>query len=261
MNSNKEFVYIIFYILLFLILVLVTIILFVTKSRKKFFEKEIENKNLELKLQKEVLQATLLTQEKERNRIAQDLHDEISSKLIAVSLNLNLLESIKTPTDSKPEIIKNIIKINLTAIESSRKIAHNLLPPVLEKFGLHAALEELVLDYNNSKAVSIVYQNSIDFKNKENDKILQIFRIIQELINNSIRHGKASQISITFSSLDNNYRCNYSDTGLGFDTSAQNIKKGLGMGNIESRIEYLKGTYSLDSQINKGFQFQFSFQL
>ena len=262
MNNKEEFVYIIFYILLFLILVIVIVVLFVTKSRKKLYETEIEKKNLEIKLQKEVLQATILTQEKERNRIAQDLHDEISSKLIAVSLNLNLLESAKTLAESKQEIIKNIIKINLNTIESSRKIAHDLLPPVLEKFGLQAAIEELVLDYNNSKSVIISYQNKIDFKNTNSELALQIFRIIQELINNSIKHGKATQINITFSYLTkSNFQCNYLDNGLGFDVSEKESKKGLGMRNIESRIDFLKGEYRLSSQINEGFNFQFSFEL
>jgi len=130
MKNEADFVYLIFYILVFLVLIVVAIILFIAKSRKKIFEKEIEKKDLEIKLQKEVLQATILSQEKERNRIAQDLHDEISSKLIAVSLNLHLLQSEKTKIDAKPEIIENIIKINQSAIETSRKIAHNLLPPI-----------------------------------------------------------------------------------------------------------------------------------
>jgi signal transduction histidine kinase len=261
MNNKEEFVYIIFYILVFLILVMVAIILFITKSRKKIFEKEIEKKDLEIKLQKDVLQATILSQETERNRIAQDLHDEISSKLIAISLNLHLLQSAKTKVDSKPEIIENIIQINQNTIENSRKIAHDLLPPVLEKFGLEAAIQELVLHYNNSKSVAIKFTNTIDFKLSSNEKQLQIFRILQELINNSIKHGKASQILINFKNSDQKYNCWYTDNGLGFDASDQNIKKGLGMRNIESRIDFLNGSYTISSQVNKGIQFQFNFDL
>lgn len=262
MNTNSEFVYIIFYILLFLILVLVVIILFITKSRKKIFETEIQKKDLEIKLQKEVLQATILTQEKERQRIAQDLHDEISSKLIAISLNLNLLESPKTESSSKAEIIKNIIKINLNTIDNSRKIAHDLLPPVLEKFGLKIAIEELVSDYNNSKSINISCHNKISFENLKPDFALQIFRIIQELINNSIKHGKATQINIDFSELSStSFQCNFSDNGLGFDASKNEFKKGLGMRNIESRIDFLNGKSYLTSQVNQGFNFQFSFEL
>lgn len=261
MDNPNEFVYIIFYILLFLILVMVAIVLFITKSRKKIFEKEIEKKDLEIKLQKDVLQATILSQETERNRIAQDLHDEISSKLIAVSLNLHLLQSAKTQTNAKPEIIENIITINQNTIENARKIAHDLLPPVLEKFGLNAAVEELALNYNNSKSINISFKSEVDFKPISSQKQLQIFRIIQELVNNSIKHGRASQIQIQFTSSNQTIQCKYLDNGLGFDTNDENIKKGLGMRNIESRIDFLNGSYTLDSQVNKGIQFQFTFEL
>ncbi len=261
MLENHDLTYIILFVIIFLILIMVIITVFIVKSRKKMFDTAIAKKDLEIKLQKDVLQATILSQETERNRIAQDLHDEIGSKLIAISLNLHLLQSNKTKTDAKPEIIENIIKINQNTIENSRKIAHDLLPPVLEKFGLHAALEELVLDYTNSKSVAIEYQNRIDFSQSKSEAHLQIFRIIQELINNSIKHGKATQINIVFEKSSNGLQCNYSDNGLGFEAKDLNIKKGLGMRNIESRIEFLNGNYTLDSQINKGIQFQFNFQL
>jgi signal transduction histidine kinase len=262
MPKNNDLPYIVLFTIIFLVLIMVIITVFIVKSRNKIFAKEIEKKDLEIKLQKDVLQASILSQETERNRIAQDLHDEISSKLIAVSLNLHLLQSNKTQINDKQEIIENIIKINQSTIENSRKIAHDLLPPVLEKFGLDAALEELVLDYNNSKSVTIKYQNEIDFSQSKPEAHLQIFRIIQELINNSIKHGKATQINIGFSELSgSSFQCNYADDGLGFDSTNENIKKGLGMRNIESRIEFLNGIYTLQSQINKGIHFQFNFQL
>jgi two-component system, NarL family, sensor kinase len=261
MPKNNDLTYIILFVIIFLIMIMIIITVFIVKSRKKMFDSAMAKKDLEIKLQKDVLQATILSQETERNRIAQDLHDEISSKLVAISLNLHLLKSKKATIDSKAEIIENIITINRNAIENSRKIAHDLLPAILEKFGLHAALTELVLDYNNSKSVVIDYQSQIDFSQSKPETHLQLFRIIQELINNSVKHGKASQINILFETLTNGLQCNYSDNGLGFDSTNQNIKKGLGMRNIESRIEFLNGSYTLEAQINKGIQFQFSFQL
>jgi signal transduction histidine kinase len=261
MESNSEFVYVIFYIFIFFILILISIVLFVIQSRKQILKKELEKKELEIKLHKEVLQATILSQEKERERIAQDLHDEISSKLIAVSLNLHLLNSTKTPNEEKATIISNIISINKNTIENSRKIAHNLLPPVLEKFGLEAALEELIQDYENSKSVEIEFINSINLKKIKKEEQLQIFRIIQESINNSLKHGKASLIKIHFKDINNQYNCIYSDNGIGFDSDSVSFSKGLGMLNIESRIEYLNGNYTIKSERNKGIYFQFTFCL
>lgn len=259
MNQNSEFIYIISYILLLFLLVIIAIVIFITLSRKKIFQKEIEKKEVEIQMQKEILQAAILSQEKERERIAQDLHDEISSKLIAISLNLHLLTSKKTIESDKSDIIKNIISINQKTIENSRKIAHDLLPPVLEKFGLNAALKELTLDYNNSKEIEISYTNTIDFSTT-NENQLQIFRIIQESINNSVKHGKAKNIAIVFELKNNKNSCNYTDNGIGFDAKKL-AHKGLGMRNIESRIEYLNGKFQIYSEQNKGFQFQFTFEL
>jgi two-component system, NarL family, sensor kinase len=261
MPKQTEFVYIILYIILFFVFVFALIILFVSKSRKKLFEKELEKKDLAIQFQKEILQSTILTQEQERKRIAQDLHDEISSRLNVISLNLHSLKSTKKEENQKLEIVDTTIQLNDKAIETSRKIAHNLLPPVLEKFGLHIALEELVLDFVKTKTVQINYKSTIDFTNSEPETQLQLFRIIQELINNSLKHGKASQIEILFENINQKNQCIYKDDGQGFDTSKLDKSKGLGMRNIESRIEYLHGKYHIESEPEKGIIFTYDFNL
>ena len=96
--------------------------------------------------------------------------------------------------------------------------------------------------------------------NKEVTNIhLQIFRIIQELINNSIKHGKATVIDINFSSNNSVSSCVYSDNGIGFDSSQLEKTKGLGFSNIENRVQNINGTFNLISGINKGFKFNFTF--
>ncbi|WP_298120235.1 sensor histidine kinase [Flavobacterium sp.] len=228
-------------------------------SRKKIIQKEIEKKNLEINHQKELLRSVILTQEEERKRIAQDLHDDISSKLNVVSLNTHLLN---TPNLSEEELLgitNNITDLTQKALESSRRIAHDLLPPVLEKFGLHAGIEELVAEFNTSKSVHVIYKNELRFNINEIDKQLHIFRILQELLNNSIRHGKASEISIEFKTINGKETCVYIDNGIGFDLKSEDCKKGLGMKNIESRINFLNGTFSIESNKNKGVQINFTF--
>jgi signal transduction histidine kinase len=259
MFERSELVYTVFYVMLFLVLVLVAIVVFVVKSRKKIFEKELEKKDLEIKFQKDILLSTILTQEKERERIAQDLHDEISSKLNVVSLTLHSLKSSNKTIEEKTANIDDIIKLNNNAIENSRKIAHNLLPPVLEKFGLSAAIDELVLDFGKTKSVAIDYRNSADFSTLHADAQLNIFRILQELFNNSIKHGKANNIRLAFIQNGNERICNYGDDGVGFSVDGLQQNKGLGMRNIESRISFLNGHYQIKSEKNKGIQFTFSF--
>lgn len=235
------------------------VILFFYFSRKKIIQKEIEKKNLEINHQKELLRSVILTQEAERKRIAQDLHDDISSKLNVVSLNTHLL---KTPNLSEEELLgitNNITELTQKALENSRRIAHDLLPPVLEKFGLHAGVEELVVEFNSSKVVQVKYTNELNFNIDDIDKHLHIFRILQELLNNSVRHGNANEISIAFKLINNQNTCIYSDNGIGFDSNSDSAQKGLGMKNIESRINFLNGTFSLNSSLNNGVKINFTF--
>jgi signal transduction histidine kinase len=261
MLKQNELVYTVFYILVFLVLILIAIVVFIYKSRKKILAKELEKKDLEIKFQKDILISTIQTQEKERERIAQDLHDEISSKLNVVSLNLYGLKSKEKDADARLVTIDSIIQINNSAIENARKIAHNLLPPVLEKFGLQAAVEELVLDFEKTKTVEINYTNTVDFSHTNAEVQLNIFRIVQELINNSLKHGKATKIDIAFKPLHNKVQCMYSDNGIGFETNNLQKNKGLGMRNIESRIQFLNGQYDINSEKNNGITFNFVFNL
>ncbi len=239
--------------------VFLTLVLFFYFSRKKIVKIEVEKKNQEIHYQKEILQSVIQTQEEERMRIAQDLHDDISSKLNIVSLNTHLLKTPNLSEAEYAEITDNIVSLTAKALENSRKIAHDLLPPVFEKFGLHAAVEELVLEFSSAKNVQIEYVNELDFSDLEVNRQLHIFRVLQELLNNSMRHGKATSISITFVSKNKQNTCLYTDNGIGFNASLGNQKRGIGMQNIESRINFLGGKINLQSEINKGVQIEFNF--
>lgn len=232
----------------------VVIVLFFYKSRKKILEKELEKKDLKINHQKQLIRAGILSQEEERKRIAQDLHDDISSKLNIVSLNTHLLKTPNLSGDELTEIIDNIIKLTTKALDNSRTIAHDLLPPVLEKFGLNAAIEELCLDFKSTRSVDVQYKTKINFKEEcDFEKKLHIFRILQELMNNSLRHGKATMIKIFFDRVDGVCVLDYSDNGIGFDMKKCENQKGLGMQNIESRVTFLDGTIAISSSKNNGF--------
>lgn len=263
MNVNtipeKEIVAIILYTSLFFIIVAVALIIFFYFSRKKIIQKELEKIDLVLQYQKKQLHAVILTQEEERKRIAQDLHDDISSKLNIVSLNSHLLTSPGLSEKETAEITGNIINLTAKALENSRKIAHNLLPPVFEKFGLNAGIEELCEEFETSKSVKTYYKNEIDFDDADLDRHLHVFRILQELMNNSLRHGKATEIWIAFTHKDGVNICNYEDNGIGFDSKNSENQKGLGMKNIESRISFLDGTIKVTSEINNGIAVNFTF--
>jgi signal transduction histidine kinase len=253
-GDNKYITTVILGAILMLVMAL-TLILFFYLSRKKIIQKELEKKTLELTHQKEMLKTTIVAQEAERNRIAQDLHDDISAKLNVVSLSANFLleEESVTPKETE-EIISHMLRVTNKTIESSRKIAHNLLPPILEKFGLGAALEELCDEFSNSKKVNVT--SDIEYKagRLSKDDELHVFRIVQELMNNSMRHGKAKEIALNFKSEIENLSLSYRDNGLGFDTSTISIQKGLGLRNIESRVSLLNGEIVYKSEKLKGVE-------
>lgn len=263
MNPNtiaeNEIIEIIIYSCVTFILMGIVLVLFFYFSRKKIIQKELEKKDLEIQYQKELLTAVILTQEEERKRIAQDLHDDISSKLNIVSLNSHLLNTPKLSEIQVSEITTTIIDLTSKALDNSRKIAHNLLPPVLEKFGLQAGIEELCEEFSSSKAVKVNFDCNTSFDLVENDRHLHVFRILQELMNNSLRHGKATEINLVLDERDGKKHGFYSDNGVGFDQKSFENQKGLGMKNIESRVAFLNGNLHIQSGINEGVKVNFNF--
>jgi len=263
MNNNaileSEVILVVIYTSVAFISMALVLILFYYFSKKKILKKEVEKKDLQIYYQKELVHAVILTQEQERKRIAQDLHDDISSKLNIVSLNVHLLFTPNLSENEVEEIKQDIIGLTNKALENSRRIAHDLLPPVLEKFGLTAAIEELCQEFKSSKQVETIFKSNIDFEYSDENMQLQIFRILQELMNNSLRHGKATHIKIIFSVVNKINTCHYTDNGIGFDIESIQNQKGLGMKNIASRIEILKGEIVFSSIDNQGVSAIFTF--
>jgi signal transduction histidine kinase len=253
MNESEVIPVIIYTFLAFMLMALV-LILFFYFSRKKIIKQEVEKKNMEINYQKSLLHSVIITQENERQRIAQDLHDDISSKLNIVALNSQMLVGTDLSEKEFNDVTSNIINLTTKALENSRRIAHDLLPPVLEKFGLDAAISELGVEFNSSNAVKVYYENNIRFDTIDESKHLHIFRILQELMNNSLRHGHAKNISVVFDEEEDKNTCNYSDNGCGFDASDSIHQKGLGMKNIQSRIDLINAKINIVSAPDKGFK-------
>lgn len=222
-------------------------------------EKKLEFDDLDIFQNNEQLHAVISTLESDRKRIAQSLHDDICSKLNVISLNCHLLKIPNLPQKDIEEITKNIIEYTSKALNSSKKMTHSLLPPVLDKFGLHAGIEELCAQLTDDGAVDIQYVNNLSFDYKENDNHIHVFRILQELFANSIEHGKATSISVYFDEIDGKRTCKYSDNGIGFDLNQLENHKGLGMKNIVSRVAVLGGSLSIESQMNNGISVIFNF--
>ena len=139
------------------------------------------------------------------------------------------------------------------SIKEMRRVAHNMMPEALVKFGLDTALNDFCNDINQSGAIQVNYQ-SFDLADASIDQTtsITIYRIIQELINNSIRHAAAKKVVVQVTKTSDQLAVTVEDDGKGFDTTILNQAKGIGWTNIQHRVDFLQGKLDINSQIGKG---------
>lgn len=230
------------------------LVLFFNASQKKLLKAKNRSQELQLQHQKELLHSTILTQENERKRIAKDLHDEIGSKLNVIHLNMHRLKRLGQPSEEFQQTIGEVNQLINNTIQRTRSISHELLPPTLDDFGLHEAIKELCEGYRSSGTIQIEYNSPTD-ANGLGDKMadLHLFRVLQELIKNSVTHGEAKLIQINLALHDKKLLVNYKDDGKGFDTTKV-VKKGLGLKNLESRMSLIHARMDFQSQPGQGVE-------
>ena len=195
------------------------------------------------------LESMIIGQEEERKRISTDLHDSLGGMLSALKLQYDSLHLNHEDLD-KDEDYNNINSLIDTACDEVRNIARNLKPASLEKIGLKAALTDLVNRYKRFPNADItLHFHKTDKKLDYNTKV-HVYRIIQELINNAIKHSKCKELEIQISSLNNEFVIMVEDDGVGFDKV--NTTYGHGIENIRSRVNILKGDLQIDTQKDRG---------
>lgn len=229
-------------------------IVFFNRSQRKILAEQMQMQQLKLEHQEALLYNNLKTQEEERKRIAKDLHDEVGSKLNVIHLNLHRLKKNAAANPVLEETVSDIFGVINDTIDTTRRISHDLLPPTLENFGLADAIKELCESYQRSAVLNIQFDH-VQGQERPIEKMVEVnlFRIIQELISNSIKHGQATQISIRLLDNHKGLRLEYQDNGRGFDPANLAHKTGLGMQNIESRIQMIHAQQELHSQPGAGF--------
>mgnify|MGYP000324278147 CR=1 FL=1 len=227
---------------------------------------KLRQKNLQLKLsetdllqqqsieklksdaQTKILNATIDGKETERKQIAETLHDNVSALLS--SANMHLSATKKQFNGDAPQEIEKTREIILEASQKVRDLSHNLISSILLKFGLEYALKDVVKKYSNSQLKFEVAANNISRYNQEFE--IKIFNVIQELINNIIKHSKASNAQIILKGKNNQLTILVKDDGVGFTTSSSSINDGIGLNQIEARIKVMDGKLTIDSELNKG---------
>lgn len=196
-----------------------------------------------------LLKTTIETQEQERERISRDLHDGLGQSLAAMKLHIEALRfadpnNIITDVDKLTERLQGTIK-------ELRQICFNTLPQVLYDYGLINATNELII---RSTATNFKIHFSVpdDFPRMNKMVEIAIYRIIQEALNNIIKHSKATETIINLTVENDSLSLEINDNGIGFDLNDPKFKKGYGMQNIKARINLFNGTTSIDSVLNQG---------
>src|SRR5579863_8345395 len=227
----------ILYITLLVSLIIAIIIVY-------FFVSIIRYHRRYMRLQREKIFAEITIRENERKRIAGDLHDSLGPLLSAVKLNIS---SVDVGDAADREILEKTGGYLDEIIGSMRRISHDLLPSTLERKGLLEAIREFLLQVKNKQSVNIqlyvVKEISVP-KEKE----IHIFRMIQEIVHNTIKHAQAHNLQIGLSEENGHLLCLTKDDGLGFDKEkVLSGSHGLGLRSLESRCEILNGVLTLDS--------------
>ena len=215
-------------------------------TEKKKLEKELSSKKLEE--QKVITGITIRAQEKERNELGKELHDNINQILATAKMYLGL----KRTNSSEPDdLIERSYEAVVAAIEEIRKLSKTLVAPSLRKMNLGKAIEELVENVNLTQVLQIEFINEIDGspdidKNRE----LMIYRVVQEQIHNILKHAKAKKAVIILKADAENVYLSVADDGVGFDTKKEIA--GIGLNNIGSRVEFYSGQLKITSSPGKG---------
>lgn len=204
--------------------------------------------------QKKAFGMVIQGEENERRRLAFELHDGLGQLLSVVKLNLSSLEQwIDKKNKQTTDMLNGIISLVDDSCREVRNISHNLMPNTVLQFGLMAALKDFCRKINRAEKIKLHFQNQ-DLNININPQIqTTLYRVIQEIVSNAIKHSQASDVYIQLFLEDNNLVILIEDNGKGFDlNTVMNSEKGLGIKNIISRIEYIKGKIIIDSFVGKG---------
>jgi signal transduction histidine kinase len=229
-----------------------TVVMFVILHQRRVIRHQLELNELESKKQVELFQAAAQSEEEERQRIAAELHDDIGATLSSARLFLHQAEK----TSTSPELIRQSGQLVDESIRKVRDVSHKLQPATLQALGLQTALQALADVYKRSGSVKFDVLPSSGIPRLDPHRELHVYRIVQELTNNILKHSNATFIVLQLSNGDGlNVRLQHDGTGLdnlAFETRL-NASGGIGLKNISGRLKFINGKISFTKQSLSSF--------
>src|SRR5450432_14075 len=209
-------------------------------------------RELEKDRQLVAVDSMLKGQEEERSRLAKDLHDGLGGLLSGVKFSLSNMKDNLIVTPENMALFERSLDMIDGSINELRRVAHNMMPEMLTKFGLDEALKEYCNTIQATKLLEVRYQSvGMDSPLDKSTQII-IYRIIQELLNNTMKHAAATEFFVQLIRENNRLNLVAEDNGKGFDTELLQKRRGDGWTNIRSRVDYLKGQLDVHSEPGKG---------
>lgn len=231
------------------------VVLFFIVYQRRLFQQQQALQRKEQEHQKELLRASLLSQEKERSRIGKDLHDEIGVLLSTSKMYFRHIDCQLEEQKFKELKEKALDMLEQTMV-SVRSISHDLHPVVLERLGLPEAIHNMVQPIVDQGDIEISFEHDLQFP-IEMENQLNWYRIVQELLHNTMKHARAKHIFIELYHENEVLHLSYTDDGVGIPHD-KNISYGLGLKNMESRIKLMNGDIHFFTPHPSGFGIKLS---
>ncbi len=234
--------------------ILVTLVIVDNYYKRK---RQTQLKELELFNRDKQVKAIIHSQEVERSRYAQDLHDGYGQLIAVLKLNLQALQSkSRTPSPEAKKIFETANNVLQSMSDNLRRICFGLMPLTLKERGLAEAIQELALNINVSGTVKLDVESIEDLSELSEDERISIFRICQEWLNNILKHSSATLVKLNLKRTIEGIELTIDDNGAGFDKELLTHGTGHGWKNIQSRSRLLGGRASVSSRDNEGATFQ-----
>lgn len=236
-------------VIMIISLSLLLFFIFYYVSQNEKFKQNTKLQEIQNKIQQNIINATIDGQESERKKIAAILHDNISALLSSARMHLNVFSTINK--DQSAEILKtkNILE---EAHHKVRDLSHELMPSLLVRFGLIYALDDLC-EKNSNSTITFGFKSTLDTSLRFNENLeTKLYFIVSELLNNIIKHSKATTSEVIVESIEKQLQITVLDNGKGFDIEDKKNIEGFGLNRIKARINNLKGDFVIISQKNIG---------
>jgi len=223
------------------------------RNRQKLQQSKIDELESEKKLT--ATEAVLKGEEQERTRLAKDLHDGLGGMLSGIKFSLSNMKGNLIMTPDNAQAFERSIDMLDSSISEMRRVAHNMMPEVLVRYGLNIALSEFCSEISSSGVINASYQSvGMDNVAIEQTIAITLYRVVQELVNNAIKHAAAKNVLVQVhaSEQERQLAVTVEDDGKGFDMAMLQQSPGIGWSNIQHRVDFLKGKIDIKSAPGKG---------